>query len=195
MSVCLHKPSLLVKRMQYVWHWVYPTDDVMSVAQCQLNVTCQERKQKITVVLALFYLLFPRFIFRLKSFILTVVLVFWFLYKKVLRIQSHFIKKTGSLLWKIELPGTQFFKHVFVFMCMGVCHLCLSILCMCGLPVEARRGCQILGVAMWVLGTELRSSGRAARALNHPVISPAPGNANSCWYVVLTEVLFKNNKN
>lgn len=108
----------------------------MSVAESQLNVTCQERKQKITVVLALFYLLFPKFIFRLQIFILTAVLC----------IQKSFSTKSGSLLWKIELLEVQFLKkcigvHVYgsassvsVYICAGAC--------------RAWRGCQLLGAGV-----------------------------------------------
>lgn len=62
----------------------------MSVAQCQLNVTCQEGKQKITVVLTLSYLLLPRFIVRLKSFVLTIVN--FFIQKSFAC--SHFMKRS-----------------------------------------------------------------------------------------------------
>jgi hypothetical protein len=67
---------------------------------------------------------------------------------------------------------------------MGVClHVCLCTgVCVYLVPSEAQRGHWIpwgwnhrqLWAAMWLLGIELRSSGRAANAVNHWTISPAP---------------------
>lgn len=69
-------------------------------------------------------------------------------------------------------------------MALGV-HLCLWSVCHTWESVEARGECQIpwgwhsrqLWAALLVLGTELWSCGRAASALHHGVISPAPRTA------------------
>ena len=86
-----------------------------------------------------------------------------------------------SFSWKFLFSFlflTFYFIYVWVVFFFPTCvpHICL-------VSLEVKRGCQVpwnwtyrqLCAAIWVLGMEARSSGRAASALNCWVISPVPG--------------------
>lgn len=75
-------------------------------------------------------------------------------------------------LWRCspETPFTLFFLIYFYFMSIGVLPACMSVWG-CQIPETGR-----LWAAMWLLGSELGSSGRTANGLNYWAISPAPKN-------------------
>ncbi|CAO2608997.1 Butyrophilin-like protein 2, partial [Lemmus lemmus] len=78
---------------------------------------------------------------------------------------------------------THFLKRIicFYFMCLCVLPVCVCALYVCSVPMEARRGSDILELELevivrplWVLGIKPRSSRRTISALKHWTVSPDP---------------------
>ena len=63
-----------------------------------------------------------------------------------------------------------FFFKIFIYL---LCIQCSACMCACGPEEGARSHCRWLSATMWLLGIELRTSGRADSALTLWAISPA----------------------
>jgi hypothetical protein len=78
--------------------------------------------------------------------------------------------------WNIS-PNHWVFKNLFSM------HGCFACICVCVRALDPLNWShRQIGVAIWVLGIEARSSGRTARALNSPDITPAPSPPNP-WFI------------
>ena len=68
---------------------------------------------------------------------------------------------------RLNPENTSFYKKM-IFIYVYVC------ICVCGCLQRQEEGLDPLGLELWVLGTELGTSGKAGSALNCGAISPAP---------------------
>jgi hypothetical protein len=96
--------------------------------------------------------------------------------------------KLQRLLWIIlKICHSLWFLKIYLFIYLFI--LCLWAHCSClQTPEEGIRShYRWLWATMWLLGIELRTSGRAVSALNHWVISPAPCGF-FCLFVCFTTV-------